>query len=352
MPSVASEHGRRCLGEIFLPRATLARDSWWSKHVRRDTRARAVGNLRSVNRNCASDRPSTAVLLGVAAAAERVGVAASTLRAWERRYGVRPSGRTAGGHRRYSADDVAELQRMRALIESGMSTASAAALNAAGLRHGVAQSEPALAGHADAAATRFADAAHALAPTRVSRAATELVTALGAAAAWNEVFAPYLQSLGRRWARTGEGVDEEHVAVAALQAILRRQAMRHAGRARPAQVLAAAVPDERHVLPLDALAAALAEEGISSCVLYDLPSSALHSAVARRPEAVVVLWSRGCAHLPLLRGLAGQAPTACAAGPGWRRARLPVAIPRLPTLSAALEVLQAFTVHGAAPAAH
>jgi MerR family transcriptional regulator, light-induced transcriptional regulator len=292
--------------------------------------------------------PRAAVLVGVAAAAEQVGVAASTLRAWERRYGVRPSGRTAGGHRRYTADDVIELQRMHALIESGMSTASAAALNASTVRRGVALPGPVLIGRADAAAARFADAVHALAPAGVSRAATELVGALGAAAAWNEVFAPYLQSVGRRWAHTGEGVDEEHVAVAALQAILRRQAMRHAGRARPAQVLAAAVPNERHVLPLDALAAALAEQGISSCVLYDLPSSALHSAVARRPDAVVVLWSRGSAHLPLLRGLASQAPAACAAGPGWRRTRLPVTVSRLTTLSAALEVLHAFTAQGAA----
>jgi hypothetical protein len=236
---------------------------------------------------------------------------------------------------------------MRALIASGVSTASAAALSSR--RQGVALPELALAGRAHPAAMRFADAVHDLAPARVSRAATELVNAHGAAAAWTEVFAPYLQSLGRRWARTGEGVDEEHVAVAALQAILRRQAMRHLGRARPAQVLAAAVPDERHVLPLDALAAALAELGISSCVLYDLPSSALHAAVARRPDAVVVLWSRGVAHLPLLRGLAGQAPAACAAGPGWRRSRLPAGIPHLTTLPAALEILHELTVQEPAP---
>jgi hypothetical protein len=237
---------------------------------------------------------------------------------------------------------------MRALIESGMSTASAAAVNASSANQ-VARFELAVSGRAGAAAARFADAVHSLAPARVSRAATELVRAHGTATAWTEVFAPYLQAIGRRWARTGEGIDEEHVAVALLQAILRTRATWHAGRARPAQVLVAAVPGERHVLPLDALAAALAELGISTCVLYDLPSSALHAAVARSPNAVVVLWSRGVAHLPLLRGLAGQASGACAAGPGWRRARLPEAIPHLTTLPAALEVLPAMAWRAAAP---
>ena len=62
----------------------------------------------------------------VAAAAERVGVSVSTLHTWERRYGLRPQGRTAGGHRRYTAADVALLQRLRRLVSSGVPTGAAA----------------------------------------------------------------------------------------------------------------------------------------------------------------------------------------------------------------------------------
>src|SRR5215213_1382401 len=62
----------------------------------------------------------------VTAAARRLGLSASTLRSWERRYGLGPSLRTPGGHRRYSAADLAALQRLQQLTAAGMATATAA----------------------------------------------------------------------------------------------------------------------------------------------------------------------------------------------------------------------------------
>ncbi|WP_454293835.1 MerR family transcriptional regulator [Salana multivorans] len=64
--------------------------------------------------------------LTVAAVAARLGVAASTLRTWDRRYGLGPSGRSAGRHRRYSPDDLARLETMRALTQRGVALADAA----------------------------------------------------------------------------------------------------------------------------------------------------------------------------------------------------------------------------------
>src|SRR3954468_1327489 len=57
---------------------------------------------------------------------ELTGVAAPTLRAWERRYGVPEPARTASAYRLYSADDVAEVARMRDLCASGVAAAQAA----------------------------------------------------------------------------------------------------------------------------------------------------------------------------------------------------------------------------------
>jgi DNA-binding transcriptional MerR regulator len=51
--------------------------------------------------------------------AEALGVPASTIRSWERRFGVGPSARTAGGHRRYTDGDVAQLCALRDLISRG-----------------------------------------------------------------------------------------------------------------------------------------------------------------------------------------------------------------------------------------
>lgn len=64
--------------------------------------------------------------LTVAAVAELVGVAPSTLRTWARRYGLEPSGHRTGLHRRYSETDVARLQYMRVLTRSGISSREAA----------------------------------------------------------------------------------------------------------------------------------------------------------------------------------------------------------------------------------
>src|SRR5699024_11116649 len=68
------------------------------------------------------------IRLTVAAVAGRLGVAASTLRTWERRYGLGPSARTAGRHRRYDADDVTRLETMRRLTGEGVAPADAARL--------------------------------------------------------------------------------------------------------------------------------------------------------------------------------------------------------------------------------
>lgn len=68
------------------------------------------------------------IRLTVAGVAGRLGVAASTLRTWERRYGLGPSARTAGRHRRYDADDVTRLETMRRLTGEGVAPADAARL--------------------------------------------------------------------------------------------------------------------------------------------------------------------------------------------------------------------------------
>lgn len=74
------------------------------------------------------DEPVEDVRLTVAGAAARLGVAASTLRTWARRYGLGPSGHVAGRHRRYDAADLARLETMRRLTLEGVAPADAAQL--------------------------------------------------------------------------------------------------------------------------------------------------------------------------------------------------------------------------------
>ncbi len=59
-------------------------------------------------------------------AAEQVGVSESTLRAWERRYGVGATRRTESGYRLYDDRDMQALGLMRTLIDDGWSARAAA----------------------------------------------------------------------------------------------------------------------------------------------------------------------------------------------------------------------------------
>src|SRR3954451_8863866 len=80
------------------------------------------GRERVVNAALSAPTPT----LTVAAVARRLGVAPSTLRTWDRRYGLGPSAHTAGAHRRYSPADVARLMVMRRLTLQGVPPADAA----------------------------------------------------------------------------------------------------------------------------------------------------------------------------------------------------------------------------------
>ncbi|HLS14216.1 MAG TPA: MerR family transcriptional regulator [Beutenbergiaceae bacterium] len=74
----------------------------------------------------ASDEYGEEIRLTVAGVAARLGVAAPTLRTWDRRYGLGPSEHVAGSHRRYAARDIARLETMRRLTLDGVAPADAA----------------------------------------------------------------------------------------------------------------------------------------------------------------------------------------------------------------------------------
>jgi len=58
--------------------------------------------------------------------ARQLGVAPATLRTWDRRYGIGPSGHTTGRHRRYAPADIARLELMQRALLRGATPAEAA----------------------------------------------------------------------------------------------------------------------------------------------------------------------------------------------------------------------------------
>lgn len=252
------------------------------------------------------------------AVARMLAISPTTLRTWDRRYGLGPSARQEGKHRRYSSEDVSRLRRMLALTGQGVAPAAAAAMSLADAPPPAAD-EPRVEEGAGAAERRgFARAAARLDLPLLTELAGKLVRRHGVVRAWETALAPYLVSLGERTAAREDGVEVEHVATAGiLRALHAVPAAPESGRL-PA--LLACAPEEQHSLPLDALAAALAERGCAARGLgARVPPEALLSAVALLSPVAVVLWAHATpqAEAAPVDRLVEQGQAVVVGGPGW-----------------------------------
>ena len=220
--------------------------------------------------------------LNIAAVARRTGVGEHTLRKWEQRYGVLRPSRTAGGQRRYSADDVDRVQWLAARLTEGYRIREAAAmLMAAG---GEAPGSPEELRDALLAAASSAgrdglgpllDHAFALYPLEQ---------------ALREVIAPCLVDVGDGWARGELTVGHEHLTSAAVRARLERTLAEPRGAVRGLAVLACA-PGEQHELGLLMLACLLRADGWEVVYLGQCTPVADALEIARGRDASVVAFS-------------------------------------------------------------
>lgn len=295
--------------------------------------------------------------LKIAAVAHRLGIAPGTLRTWDRRYGLGPTGHAAGAHRRYGKEDLARLDTMRRLVQDGVPAAEAAraALEGTADEPSAPVQFPDRQGHlpsrgggrvlplpgADDVVRGLGRAAMALdAEALVQTVATQL-EAHGVLRTWESVLVPLLVSVGQRWAATGEGVEVEHLVSDCIATALRRHAPTAPATTRP--LLLACAPDDLHVLPVQALAAGLGERGLGCRVLGPaVPAQALAAAVRRTGAAALFVWSQTPATgdpAPLAALPVTRPPTALVVGgPGWH-ADLPVRVTRVAGLGAAMDLM-------------
>ncbi|WP_203183970.1 MerR family transcriptional regulator [Streptomyces pratensis] len=280
--------------------------------------------------------------------ARRLGVAPTTVRSWDRRYGLGPRLRTGGTHRRWTAADLARLERMCELTTTGLPPSEAARLarEQASPDAGRAPEQSAAKGPGARTGVRpgglrqegrgLARAALRLDPGALDELLDTVIADHGLVTAWTEVIMPTLQAVGRKWGRTGEKyVEVEHFLSWHVVGALRRSAP-PAPSVRPgATALLACVPGENHELPLEVLAAALAERGVPIRMFgAALPVEALVEAVHRTGPVAVGLWaqSRASASRPLARHVAAMEwgvrgartrPVVLTLGPGWAGQTVP-----------------------------
>jgi DNA-binding transcriptional MerR regulator len=289
--------------------------------------------------------------LSAGEAARRIGVAATTIRTWDRRYGLGPSRRESGRHRRYGEGDLARLELMRRLTVDGVAPAEAARIAKAacdptaqmspdaGPRPS-GQSSRRPSARARAAVTGLRRAALALDPTDVDRL-LGLALADGVVRGWTAVIAPALRDLGRQHSTGGRYIAAERLLSGAVSAALARVPR---PRTRP-RVLLACAPAEQHSLPLEALAAALAERGVASRMLgARVPANALRDALARTDPAAVLIWAHSPAiadgdEIAVAAGTRPRPAIVAACGPGWDSGSLPDGVLLLTGFQQALAVI-------------
>ncbi|GAA4335764.1 MerR family transcriptional regulator [Streptomyces venetus] len=300
------------------------------------------------------DDASAVVGLTTGALARRLGVSPTTLRSWDRRYGLGPAVRSQGRHRRWGPRDVAMAEEMCRLTATGAPPAEAARV--ARLRFGTpgGATPPAASGAVSAAAYRpggagsglplgdvrqecrgLARAAVRLDAPELEQRLVEAVGRYGLERTWEELMVPTLRAVGRKWESSGDRyVEVEHLLSWHVSGTLRSVPLLLPRTAPPVgapPVVLACTPGEQHTLPLEALTAALGERGVPTRTLgAAVPAEALLACVRRTGPVAVVLWSqtRSTASTPLARHVAGlewgpsgarRRPVVLPAGPGWDR---------------------------------
>jgi hypothetical protein len=169
----------------------------------------------------------------------------------------------------------------------------------------------------------------------------------GVVATWDGLLRPVLVGIGDRHAATAGLVEVEHLMSRCVSEAFAAAARSHPTTG-PGRILLSCADEEQHSLPLEALAAALAEAGVGYRMLgARVPVTALLDAVARTGPAVVVLWSHSPTtadphQLAALLAAPRRPLLVLAAGPGWRPDTLPAGVVHpldlAEALSLALEV--------------
>ncbi|MEO8827076.1 MerR family transcriptional regulator [Lapillicoccus sp.] len=267
-------------------------------------------------------------MLSVGDAAARLGVSPSTLRMWGTRYGLLASETSVGGHRRYTEDDLARLERVHAAIIAGADPA-AAALSvqteaATAPRHG--PGGPGGTGLAVPGAGRtargLARAAYRLDEMGVEDLVVEDLHTNGTISTWEHVVRPVLIAAGTYWQRTGKGIEVEHLLSQAVTNAFVRHVVDLGERARVDPVLLASGPHEEHTLALHAVRSGLAERDVPARLLGPrTPMSALATAARRTRAPGVLVWLSApdpvAAQELSLVTAAHRRLTVHLGGPGW-----------------------------------
>ncbi len=262
-------------------------------------------------------------------AAELTGVPESSLRAWERRYGVPVPQRSESGYRLYDREALAVISTMRRLVDDGWSPAAAAEAVRSGTitvtpdagADDIPSAEAPAQPGADAYTARFLSAAARLDIVGIDES---LDAGFGLGSFEHVVDSwlfPTLTALGEGWVRGEIDVAGEHAASHAVHRRLSAAFDAAGSRPRGPAVVVGLPSGSQHELGALAFATAIRRSGLN--VLYlgaNVPASSWETAVtshaARAAVLAVATHEDRPAAIKVAELLASHhlAPTVCAGG--------------------------------------
>jgi DNA-binding transcriptional MerR regulator len=282
-----------------------------------------------------SSLPMPGYTVGVVA--DRLGVPKATLRSWSQRYGVGPHGHSRGRHRLYSDADIAVLIQMLQMVRAGASPATAAEWVKSKFEPRDSRSDGVSTEDDVAELDVLIQRLDTLA---MSELLDRSLGRRGVVRTWNDVCRPVFAAIVKRQIDM-RCIDEEHAFSWVVSGSLRHVVQSRRGLS-PARNVLACTPGEHHLLPLEALAGALAESDVAVRMLgSDVPLPALADALDRSRPAVLVLWSHACGVGDLKAieiGVRG-ADHVLVAGDGWTGQNLPDSVRQLTSLQEAVTAL-------------
>ena len=232
----------------------------------------------------------------ISEAANRAGVTADVLRAWERRYQIVEPRRTSGGYRQYDEAAIRRVRAMRRMVEEGW-TPSAAAESLrdvvdADLPDATAlPDESPLMADADDLRDRFVRAAADMEPAALQAVLDEMGARASFEPMMDRYLFPALHALGDAWQAGTVSVAAEHAASAAVGRWI-GAAYNAAGTNRPEArpVLVGLPAGARHELAALAFAAAARRAGLAvQYIGADVPAADwIRAARATMARAVVI----------------------------------------------------------------
>jgi len=239
---------------------------------------------------------------------EKTTVGTSTLRAWERRYGLLTPNRTPKGHRLYCDSDVKRVHKILDLLEDGHSLPVIKDMLAANKKYEgseTSSTENTVPGETTSVWTEFVestiDATRDFNIERLDAIYNEATSLYPIDMVISRLIEPVLNNLGREWIQHPEkGIAEEHFYTSWLKNRIGARFQHSYSHAKGARIVCACLPGSFHEVGLMLFALSALARGYR--VLYfgaDLPLNQLNYITQRSAAKAVVLG----AHMPLNRDL-------------------------------------------------